>query len=419
MAVDPSNVQMQALRMKNAGDPRPLPEIIQTLMASSDAAPPAPVEAPTATVEPTPAQPVPVGQPVDVRVAVPPMATPFSPVDKARAAAAPAAAQPAAPAATVSATDAAVKNAADKRDPVAAALAQQEDRMRVARQTEMDAIAKIREDTGVDRRYEEFFKKREERYAQREAELAADQKKQAWDALAMAGFKMAQSTSPYFAAALAEGLQTGLEGYNSAKASAAEKKARLEDARDSVALDRIASEDRAEARALSDRAAGEEAGIRDLETRAKALQLAITETREPLMRQKLQLELASIQQSMDLARQANARAWGSYNRAAAGDSGSGALLKAYTSGIAGEAEYGRKFAEGAMEGSDLRPGDPGYATAFQSAVAEGRSIFRNSNPQWMGVANKVEGVQSLERPKNAPAQAAPKKEESWWDRIFG
>ena len=420
MAMDPNTVQMEALRRKNAGDPRPLPQIVQELMATAEAAQPVPVEAPVAEVTPTPAQPVPVGQPVEVRPAMPPMATPFNPVERARAAAAPEPAPQSAP--TISATDAAVKNAQDKRDPLAASMASQQDIVEKARKAEFDAIGQIREQVGVDRRVDELLKKREERYAQREAEIAKDEKLQAWNALAMAGFKMAQSTSPYFAAALSEGLQAGLEGFNASKAAAAEKKARLEDAKDAVALDRIESEDRMEARAIADRSAGEAAGVRALEQRAKMLEVAIAETREPLIRQKYQAELQQIYTNIAstkyrdaLAGRADARA----ARAAAGDSGSAAYMKAYRSGIADEAEYGRKFAEGAMEQSDLRPGDPGYSAAFQAAVSEGRSIFRNSNPQWSGIANAVEGVQPVERPKNAAPAPAQKKEESWWDRIFG
>ena len=420
MEMDPNTVQMEALRRKNAGDPRPLPQIVQELMATAEAAQPVPVEAPVAEVTPTPAQPVPVGQPVEVRPAMPPMATPFNPVERARAAAAPEPAPQSAP--TISATDAAVKNAQDKRDPLAASMASQQDIVEKARKAEFDAIGQIREQVGVDRRVDELLKKREERYAQREAEIAKDEKLQAWNALAMAGFKMAQSTSPYFAAALSEGLQAGLEGFNASKAAAAEKKARLEDAKDAVALDRIESEDRMEARAIADRSAGEAAGVRALERNALMLENAIKETREPRIRAKMDAELqetyariASIKYRDALAGRADARA----ARAAAGDSGSAAYAKAYRSGIADEAEYGRKFAEGVMEKSDLRPGDKGYTEAFQSAVSEGRSIFRNSNPQWEGIANTVEKVPTIERPKAPAAAPAKKKEESWWDRIFG
>ena len=70
-----------------------------------------------------------------------------------------------------------------------------------------------------------------------------------------------------------------------------------------------------------------------------------------------------------------------------------------------------------MEGSDLRPGDPGYMQAYQTAVSEGRSIYRNSNPQWSSLANQAEGVTTLQRPKTAPPPAPKKKEESFFSRL--
>ena len=64
------NVQAEALRRKNAGDPRSIAEIVAELSV-------APAAPQAAAVNPTPASPVPVGQPVEIApqpAAVPPMA---------------------------------------------------------------------------------------------------------------------------------------------------------------------------------------------------------------------------------------------------------------------------------------------------------------------------------------------------------
>lgn len=80
--------------------------------------------------------------------------------------------------------------------------------------------------------------KREDRLDS-EIDLVDKEKKQAmWLAVAMAGARMAQSQSPYFAAALAEGLESGITGFQAAKASAAERKARLVDQQEQAVVQR-------------------------------------------------------------------------------------------------------------------------------------------------------------------------------------
>lgn len=70
---------------------------------------------------------------------------------------------------------------------------------------------------------------RKARYDEQLGEVEADRKKAGWEALATAGFKMAQSQSPYFMSALASGMEAGLNGYSAKKAAAAERKARIQD----------------------------------------------------------------------------------------------------------------------------------------------------------------------------------------------
>ncbi len=86
---------------------------------------------------------------------------------------------------------------------------------------------------------EAIYAAREARLAKQDEDAPKDDRRAAWDALAQMGFKMAQTTSPYFATALAEGMQAGSQGYNAAKVAAAEKAARRAEEKENVSLARL------------------------------------------------------------------------------------------------------------------------------------------------------------------------------------
>lgn len=92
---------------------------------------------------------------------------------------------------------------------------------------------------GVSPEMEAIYAAREARLAKQDEAAPKDDRRAAWDALAQMGFKMAQTTSPYFATALAEGMQAGSQGYNAAKVAAAEKAARREEEKENVSLARL------------------------------------------------------------------------------------------------------------------------------------------------------------------------------------
>ena len=69
---------------------------------------------------------------------------------------------------------------------------------------------------------------------------------------------MAQSQSPYFATALAEGLESGLTGFNKARADASEKKARLQTRQEDLILKRVEALKSAQRDAVADMKAGYE-----------------------------------------------------------------------------------------------------------------------------------------------------------------
>lgn len=119
-----------------------------------------------------------------------------------------------------------------------------------------EAIERAISSARVPPELEAILRRREERYAGEEAESADERRRAGWMALAMAGARMAQSQSPYFAAALAEGLETGLTGFNKARADAAERKARLMDKREQIEIDRITAAEKAREQALSRLQAG-------------------------------------------------------------------------------------------------------------------------------------------------------------------
>lgn len=87
------------------------------------------------------------------------------------------------------------------------------------------------------------------------ATVDKDRQQAVWMAIAQAGLKMAQSQSPYFMQALASGMEAGLDGYSEAKAKAAEKKARLQEVTEGLALKkieaRIQAQNQAKAAALA------------------------------------------------------------------------------------------------------------------------------------------------------------------------
>lgn len=115
-------------------------------------------------------------------------------------------------------------------------------RMQAAQMSDEAARAAV-----VPAEVEAILGKREKRYAEQLAEVEEDKKKAGWEALAMAGFRMAQSQSPYFMSALATGMEAGLNGFNASKAARAEKKARLQTAEEDVVLAREAAKQKARA----------------------------------------------------------------------------------------------------------------------------------------------------------------------------
>lgn len=404
MAID---VQAEALRRKSAGDPRPIALIVAELSA-------VPQAQAAQAMTPTPGQPVPVGEQVDIQtaapapqqVAVPPMTTPFNPVDKARSAAAPKVQQ----VAETTATDAGVQQAKQQGKPEASMMDRVRTESKAAHEAELAARNKIRETIGVPKELEDIFKKREERYAQQEAEIASDEKKQVWNALAMAGFQMAQSTSPYFLAALSAGMQSGLEGYNAEQAASAEKKARLMDAKESVALDRYKSEKAAENEELANVDAARAASYRDQEAMIRMLQAKMEEEIHPLKKQQYKAQIDQIYNNM---RNDNIRvglAQASFARE--GRNAGNPVAKARSAAINSAYDFGRQYAADKLEAAGITMDDPSYGKAFEAAAGEGADMWINTNPNAKAVLGA--GATAIKAPP-PPPPAPAKKKDTWWN----
>lgn len=377
------DIQGEALRRKNAGDPRPIPMIIAEL---SGGAP----QGGAPAVAPSPASPVPVGQPVEVQApapvaAVPPMSTPYSSVEKARGASA-----------GVSATDVAVANAAQQGKPEADLLTRVRAQQAAALRDEEARMAEIRATAKIDPEMENVFRRREERRVQEAADLAKDEKKQAWNALAMAGFQMAQSTSPYFLSALAAGLQSGFEGFSAAKAAAAEKKARLLDAREADELGRIQARNAVADRMMADRNAAMMAAMRRQDAIAKGMDIETANEMFPLRKEQLQAQIEDTRASTAntystmadrKARLAMVRQAGLGGGGGGGGRGRGGV----GGGVAGSPDYDIKTETygDAQERQVLIPKSPGAVSLVEGPYGEWMPKRYADNPAALADAKRA------------------------------
>jgi len=144
--------------------------------------------------------------------------------------------------------------AANVTQPKMLSIEDIENRARAAAQQ----IAETRRAARLEPEMEEMFARQAASLEGAEEGIDRERGRQGWNALAMAGARMAQSQSPFFASALGEGLEAGLFGYNRARAQAAEQKARLGDRRGQIAEARYRALQDARNQAVTDMNAGME-----------------------------------------------------------------------------------------------------------------------------------------------------------------
>jgi hypothetical protein len=124
--------------------------------------------------------------------------------------------------------------------------------------------AEIERTATIDPEIQELLSNRSKRYETELSNVDKDRKQATWMAVAQAGMKMAQSQSPYFMQALASGMEAGLEGFSEAKAKAAEKKARLQDAKEDLVLKAKELRDQAVREGIAARVAAKQAAAADV-----------------------------------------------------------------------------------------------------------------------------------------------------------
>lgn len=200
-----------------------------------------------------------------------------------------------------------------------------EDIIRRARESAAQRVQQAEAGAEVPAEIAEVLRRREAR-AEGDLEASEKERKQAmWLAVAMAGAKMASSQSPYFMAALAEGLDAGLQGFSKAKAEAAERKASILDRQEQAVLDRYQALEAAKERALAKMQAGERLAADEMTLINATEQELHDRAMRPLAKKKAEeeLETAPLRRKLLEAQIDETKASAIYRRAAAAGGGGG------------------------------------------------------------------------------------------------
>jgi hypothetical protein len=197
-----------------------------------------------------------------------------------------------------------------------------------ATQRELEGLninAEIERTATIDPEIQKLLTNRQARYDTELSEVDKDRKQATWMAVAQAGMKMAQSQSPYFMQALASGMEAGISGYSEAKAKAAEKKARLQDAKEDLVLKAKELRDQAVRDTIAARLAAQQGAAAKTALQKDALGLIVAGETAPdvveAARLGNKLTTAQISQVLNNIKNDNARV--AIARAAAGPSGGG------------------------------------------------------------------------------------------------
>lgn len=159
------------------------------------------------------------------------------------------------------------------------------------RQTGAQNILNLLSQARMNPEEEGLLADRRARVAKEMQQLDEDKKRAGWEALARAGFKMAQSNSPYFMQALASGMEAGIEGLNESKLKREEKRSRLQAADEDARLAAIRGRQSAQDRALSVYNAALAAGETEERAQAAARKAAEEEVTMPQRLEMAKLEV--------------------------------------------------------------------------------------------------------------------------------
>lgn len=167
------------------------------------------------------------------------------------------------------------------------------------RQTGAQNMLQILSQARMNPEEEGLLADRRARVAKELEQLDKDKKREGWAALARAGFKMAQSNSPYFMQALASGLEAGVEGLDEAKLKREEKRSRLQAADEDARLAAIRGRQTAQDRALAVYNAALAAGKSEQEADALARKAAEEQVTLPQRLEMAKLEVLGKRAEID------------------------------------------------------------------------------------------------------------------------
>lgn len=213
----------------------------------------------------------------------------------------------------------------------------------------LDVNAEIERTTTISPEMQKLIDDKLERYGIQLTQVDKDKQQATWMAVAQAGMKMAQSQSPYFMQALASGMEAGIDGYSEAKAKAAERKARLQDLKEDLAIKTIELRDQAIEKAISARKDARQGAAADVALESGSLGLIINQKTAPeqirapgLNNQQTQAQIANIYSTIGERAAAGKRA----EYAARNPGGGGALKTSdVKAAIAGAASDNRLIAQ--------------------------------------------------------------------------
>lgn len=203
-----------------------------------------------------------------------------------------------------------------------------------ARRAQLKESVEIARSVNIAPEVQAVIDDRLKRYAEDILNVDKDRKQAVWMAIAQAGMKMAQSQSPYFIQALASGMEAGVEGYSDAKAKAAERKARLQEAKEELTMKAVQLRDQAVKDAIAERNASVQGAAAQQALDIGAIKNLVAgetageEIKAPGLRNLLTNEqIATARQSRALAAEANARANRAEARALSGGAGGAGNVK--------------------------------------------------------------------------------------------
>ena len=257
-------------------------------------------------------------------------------------------------------------------------------------QNVLDILSKAR----MNPEEEALLNERRARTAKDLERLESDKRQEGWDALARAGFAMAQSNSPYFMQALASGLEAGVKGLDEAKLKREEKRSRLQAADEDIRLAVVRGRQSAQDRALSVYNAALAAG----ETEERALAAARKAAEEEVtMPQRLEMADLEVKGKKADLRLTEARIVDTLRGPRGGGDGAGPKPASATSVLEETGKFTRDLPELRTKASDAfyayqKEKDPEKKKELKGKYEIARDNYRRSRDRLAVLENRKPGT---------------------------